>query len=137
MRRAVAAVVGVAVLVGVVVSCGDDDAQPRLDALLTDPLVSVEVPSATDERMTEREGNGGAKPVPAKVRRTFTVPAGGVDAVIDDLADEARTAGWDLEPRAAIGFNGSKEVGGLDSQLIIAGIPTEQRVWIEIYTDDS
>jgi hypothetical protein len=131
-----AVTVGALALLGAA-SCGGDDGEPRLEVLRTDPLTSVEVPAAIDERRTEREGNLGAKPVPAKVRRTFTVPDGEVEAVIDELAEVARSSGWELEPRDAIGFNGSREVGGLDSQLVIAAVPTERRVWLEIYTDDN
>lgn len=116
--------------------CGGDDDR-RLEALLQDPLADVDLPNARSARTTTSAGSTGPGVTsPAKVRTTFTVPAGTVDAAIAELAAQARAGGWSLEPRPLLGFSGEKTIDGYFSQAVIAGIEADGTVWVEIYTQD-
>ncbi len=129
--------VGVAVLGAVILTaCADGSA--RLDALRGDPLAGVELPDAIAVRLSESPGSfGSGVESPATVRRTFTVPDGGVPAAMEALADAARAAGWTVTPRVPTGFVGKKDVDGYLAQLLIAGVENENVTWVEISTRDS
>jgi hypothetical protein len=92
---------------------------------------------STDVRVTDSAGSTGSKPTPARIRRTFTVPAGEFATAIGVLADEAEAAGWELHPRAVTGFDGTKSIEGYTAQLLITGIESQNLVWVEISTRDS
>lgn len=98
-------------------------------------MATYELSGAIDVRATETPGNSGpGVPSPAAVRRTFTVPGGGVDAAIEALAGAARKAGWTLEERLVIGYDGEKTLNGLFAQITIAGIVDQDVVWVDIRT---
>ena len=126
-----------AVLVALAVSACGPDPQARLDAISTDPMAQVDLPMAVDFRVTDSAGSTGSKPTPARIRHTFTVPAGDFQPAIDELAAQAEAAGWELTPRATVGFDGSKDIDGYDARLLIDGIEIEDRVWVEVSTQDA
>jgi hypothetical protein len=111
--------------------CGGGDA--RLEALRSDPMADVDLPDAVDAKTTESlEGD-----TPAKIRQTFTVPAGSVFEGVEVFASAARSAGWDLQPAASGGYEGSKEIDGLSAKIIITGLDDGNVLWVEISTRDS
>ncbi len=126
----------VAVAAALLLACSDGST--RLEALRADPLADVELPDALDVRLSESAGRvGGGVGAPATVRRTFTVPEGGVGAAMEALAEAARAAGWSVTERSPNGFVGEKDVGGYSAQLLIAGVENENVTWVEISTRDS
>ena len=92
---------------------------------------------AVDSRVTDSAGSTGPKPTPARIRHTFEVPPGEFRAAVDELAARAEAAGWDLAPRATVGFDGTRTIEGYDATLLIDGIESEDRVWVEVSTQDA
>ncbi len=131
------AISSVLVLVLGAAACGSGDDDARLVVLRTDPMAEVELTGATDVRVTEAGGSTGAKPVPARIRHTFTIEDDDIGPAIDELAAAAEDAGWVLTPRVTVGFDGTKTIDDLDAQLLIAGIEAERRVWVEVSTRDT
>lgn len=136
VRTMLGAMVLAALLAVVAAGCGPDP-QPRLDAIATDPMAQVDLPMAVDTRVTDSAGSTGPKPTPARIRHTFTVPAGDFQAAIDELSDRAEAAGWSLTPRAVVGFDGTRTIDGHDAQLLIDGIESQDQVWVEVSTRDT
>ncbi len=125
--------VGFAVVIAaaVLAACSAD----RLGALQADPMATFELPGAVEVRVSETPGSSGlGVPSPAAVRRTYTVPDGGVEAAIEALAVAAREAGWILEERLVIGYDGEKTLEGMFAQITIAGIADQDVVWVDIST---
>jgi hypothetical protein len=119
----------------VATGCGPDP-QARLDAIATDPMAQVDLAMAVESRVSDSAGSTGLKPTPARIRHTFTVPSGQFQAAIDELASEAEAAGWELRPRATVGFDGARTIDGYDAQLLIDGIESQDRVWVEVSAQD-
>lgn len=97
-------------------------------------MAQAQLDTSTDVRVTDSAGSNGAKPTPARIRRTFTVPTGEYAAAVAELANQAKAAGWELHPRAVTGFDGTKSIEGYAAQLLIDGIESQGRVWVEIST---
>jgi len=132
-RRTIVIAVVIAALA--LTACNPEEA--RLETLRTDPMADVHLPDAVDVKVAETGGNlRFGVTSSAFIRHGFTMPPGGVPDAIEDLAEQARAAGWDLHDPAS-GYGGSKIVGGLSSSIGIGGLPDSNDAWVEISTNDS
>lgn len=128
----VAAVAGLCAI-SVFGGCGSSGPS-TFDRLRDDPAAATTPSGVASERVSESSGNSGiGKPEPARYRRTFVLAADAdVAAAIEELADGARAAGWTLEPRDLVGYNGTKQIESVDAQLVITAVEAERTVWIEL-----
>lgn len=128
------------ILVGIVgflvVSCGDDTGA-QLRSLERDPLASIEPVGATSVGASSSGGSTGGclrmKPSPTTLSRTFEMEGGTVDTGVEELADAARSAGWDLEA-STLGYRGEKEIDGRLAQVAIDGFESadDARVTLDL-----
>ena len=107
----------------------------RLEVLRSEPITRATIPDATVVSTTESPGNASlGVESPAKIRRTFETSSGGMADGIDVLAEQAEQAGWMLQPRARLGFDGEKDVDGTRLRIVISGIDQDNLVWVEVST---
>ncbi len=125
-----ALLVSVALVCAIAAACASS--AWRLAKLQSDPMATYALPGAVDTRATEFEGGTSGVSSPSRVRRSFTVPAGGAEAAIEEIAIAATEAGWELTPREPNGFTGHKKIDGMDAQIFIAAIVQDDTVWFEL-----
>ena len=111
---------------------GCASSESRLAKLKSDPMATYALPAAIDTRTSEFAGGTSGVSSPSMFRLSFTVPAGGAAAAIDEIASAATGAGWELTPRLPNGFTGDKKIDGMPAQLLIAGILQDDTVWFQL-----
>ena len=109
-------------------------AEGRLDKLRTDPMASYELPSALSTQTSEMVGGFCGVCSPSRIRRTFTVPPGEGEVAIAEIAAAAVDADWNLEENGRGGFGGLKRINGINAQLRIIGLISDDVVWFELYS---
>ncbi len=125
-----AQLLAVALVSAMAVACGVSES--RLARLKSDPMATYALAAAIDTRTNEIVGGTSGVSSPSMVRITFTVPEGGAEAAIEEIAMAATDAGWELTPRELNGFNGDKKINGMSAQILIAGIIQDDTVWLEL-----
>lgn len=128
--RRVAPLLALTIVCGLGAACGGSES--RLATLKTDPMATYVLPAAVDSRTSEIVGGTSGVSSPSAVRTTFTLPDGGAADAIEEIARAATDAGWELQPRELIGFNGEKKIDGINAQIVIAGIDQDDTVWVEL-----
>lgn len=135
MTVPVGGVRGRAVAVAVVLclaATGCDDSGDRLETLRTDPMTTYELNGALDRAQTEI--SGGTSPVssPSDITTTFTVEPGTALSAAEVVAADARTLGWELEPKDPNGYYGIKFIEDITATLTISAAATGDTVSVSL-----
>jgi hypothetical protein len=99
-------------------------------------MATYALPSALDANTTEFAGGTSGVSSPSMIRTTFIVPAGSAADAIEEIADAATGAGWTLSEREPNGFTGDKQIDGISAQILIAGIESDDTVWVQVSSRD-
>jgi hypothetical protein len=96
-------------------------ANPGLDALRADPLVTADVPGLTETQLFGQiEFTAMGQHEPATLTRLFKTGARLVTATdLASAAEQADADGWKLSPARNHTWTGTKTVGGIPADLLI------------------